>query len=130
MENQTLMSVIEQTAIALKEAVKQYGPDAVDLALKVYQVGAIKDLFVGLFFVVIFVVVMYQWPKIIRFEKEKAGEACGVATLGMVVVSSFLAFIVMKACLDFLFNPFLWMAAFGRPEVLIAKKALEAAGLY
>lgn len=125
--------IVAEVAAALKDAVKEYGPDAVDLALMAYRVDAIQTIANGMILTAVgaaFAVVALFFGRKFKAEMEKDGYetyevfygfAGGGALLGSVPF-----FVEGPSRLVVVYN---WIAAFGYPELMIATKALQAAGL-
>ena len=116
----------------LKEAAMKYGPDAVDLAMVVYQIEAIQQIVSGLFLLLL----VHLTVKALRYllaitaagwENDNDGSVAG-RVFGLIVGT-----IIGIACSLFAAERLLsvsnWAAAFGYPELMMAKRALEAAGL-
>jgi hypothetical protein len=145
MENEvvkaTLGEALAEVTTALKGAVKEYGPDAVELALFAYRVDAVQFLLLGLIGVVAIVAALMGYAKWWRtvgkwagpvdhggdrhFDSEDAmwSRVFGCIPLLIVTIPAF-----FEGVLRFISAPH-WVAAFGHPELLIATNALKAAGL-
>lgn len=127
--DKSLSSVLATVTQSLVDATKQYGPDAVELGLFVHRMEAVWQLLIAVVVSITLIIFWKMWVKWAKtckdwgdtdqgFPRGVAGVLLATATVPLVVHMSF----------DLL-NPFYWVAAFGYPEVLVAYKALEAAGL-
>ena len=131
---ETIGEVVKQVAAAMSEAVKQYGPDAVDLALMAYRVEAAQQVLHGVVFAVVAVAVTIAYVKLWTWSGSnmKGSYNDGDVYLVRAVVGAFAAATaaigIYAALLRFL-DVSAWFAVFGYPELRIAMKALEAAGL-
>lgn len=130
----TITGIAARVAEAMEAAAVEHGEAAIDLALLSYQVSAIKELFVGiiLFLPVLLCVKAIKkfWafsdryePKSMYDEKQQAMRVVFCAAYAVVFIFGLVAFF------DILIDPVIWIAAFGKPELMIATKALQAAGL-
>lgn len=124
----TITDIVAQTAIALQEAVEEYGPAAVELGLFVFQVDAIYTLILCTlpFLIMSSLFWLIPWAKKVDKTIGYDDSPYHVFVLGLVGTVSFIS---VALSIDDLFNPFIWLAAFGSPEAMIAKNALKAAGL-
>lgn len=128
----TLESTISQVAAMLKEAATKYGPDAVDLAMVVYQIEAIQQIVSGLFLLLL----VHLTVKALRYLlaitaegwRKDEGPTVSGRIAGLIVGVIFGICIAIYAA-DRLLSVTNWAAAFGYPELMMAKRALEAAGL-
>lgn len=121
-----------EIAEALKGAVDRYGADAVELALMAFRIEAAHHLLLG---VLQFVVVFLMW-KLGRLmwaatqEGWDAGEdGPAMARAIIVTVGGIGGGLMLAAGVLRLTSISAWVAVFGYPELRIAIKALEAAGL-
>lgn len=137
----TLGEALAEVTTALKGAVKEYGPDAVELALFAYRVDAVQYLLLGLVGVAVIVVALLGYAKWWRtvgkwaapveqggdrhFDTSDAMFARGFGSIPLLIVSTPAFF---EGALRLVSAPH-WVAAFGHPELLIATNALKAAGL-
>jgi len=122
----TIGDIAARVAGAMEAAVKDYGPDAVDLALLAYQVQAVQSLVFGVMGVVALIAITVAYVKIWRISADHndpdfarvfgAMAAIALGVCGLALASRLLSAVH-------------WLAAFGYPELLIATKALQAAGL-
>lgn len=125
----TITEILKTVSHSISDAVKTYGPDAVDLALVAYQVSAIQTLIVGFAFVVALIVTAIAYKKLWYAVADLNEEDRGIILLTSGFFVIFLSgWFVIAAFLNLTSVP-IWLAAFGYPEVLIATKALIAAGL-
>lgn len=116
----------------LKEAATKYGPDAVDLAMVVYQIEAIQQIVSGLFLLLL----VHLTVKALRYLidstaegwRKDEGPTVSGRIAGLIVGVIFGICIAIYAA-DRLLSVTNWVAAFGYPELMMAKRALEAAGL-
>ncbi len=128
---QTVQDMVKIVASAIDKAVSTYGPQAVDLAMMVYQVEAIKQLVNSAMYVSISLLILWIWLVPVRkivFAKCQDYEyaVAGMAIYGMPAATAFI-FMFFGNIQDLIYIPY-WMAAFGNPEILMATKALTAAG--
>ena len=125
----TFEEVFVQSAIALQEAVATHGPDAVELGLMVYRLNGIRTVAAGLFAATIIVAAILAYVKIAaRVEAGLAQHAEGSAWIVGAMITAIVCFFAMFKAPNIL-DLYAWAAALGHPEVLIAAKALMAAGL-
>lgn len=134
----TVSAIVAEVAAALKDAAAEYGPQAADLALLAYRVDAIK----GLLLVPVAGAAIYgiwrgwrwlwkiseAWVDNPGTPREDTGARVIARTVGT-IVGGIGAFVFALVGLSRLLDIPLWIAAFGKPELLIATRALEAAGL-
>ena len=134
----SIAEIVAQVAAAMKDAAAEYGPQAADLALLAYRVDAIKSLLLIPVAGGILYGAWRGWKWLWRASADwcdPPGKAYRdtfprdiariLSSIGGGVGGFFLAAITIDRVIDL---P-LWMAAFGAPELLIATRALEAAGL-
>lgn len=116
----------------LKEAATKYGPDAVDLTMVVYQIEAIQQIVSGLFLLLLAHLTVKALRYLLAITAEGwandndgavAGRVFGLA-VGTIIGIAFSIFAAEK-----LLSVANWAAAFGYPELMMAKRALQAAGL-
>lgn len=126
-------SIVSQAAIALQNAVESYGPDAVDLALKVYWIEGVKGTIAAFLYALLIVasarIIVYLWGKRNEWEADaKKHKVEGLPTL-LVSCGSGLSILFCSGFVNAILNRIYHMAAaFGYPELLIVSKALKAAG--
>jgi hypothetical protein len=130
----TIGEVVKQVAGAMSDAVKQYGPDAVDLALVAYRVEAAQQLLHGAVSaaVVVALIVAYQkfWAlSAARMTGSYNDEPFIIGRVIFGVLAAIAATLAAASAAGNLLDVSAWLAAFGYPELRIAMKALEAAGL-
>ena len=136
--DQTITAIVAEVASALKDAAAEYGPQAADLALMTYRVDAISSL---LFIPASAAIVYGSWRAWGCLKAVSAGwvrtnhgweedsDGRGIArTLGAVALVG-VSFLVSCVAVSRAMDIPLWMAALGNPELLIATRALQAAGL-
>ena len=130
----TIGEVVKQVAAAMSEAVKQYGPDAVDLALMAYRVDAAQQVLHGVAFAVAATAVIIAFVRFWAWSGTKMDGSyndepyyIGRGLGGFFAVAASTAF--AAAALARLLDVSAWLATFGYPELRIAIRALEAAGL-
>ena len=136
--DQTITEIVADVASALKDAAAEYGPQAADLALMAYRVDAISSL---LFIPASAAIVYGSWR---AWGYLKAVSAGWVTTYGSMyddtsgrdiarilgaTLLGAVSFIVSCVAVTRAMDIPLWMAALGNPELLIATRALQAAGL-
>lgn len=124
----TALSEITDT---LKSAVTEYGPDAVDLALMAFRVEAIQQLVGGLFLMLPVIICVANIKTV--WNKTSGGgwssEDRGFMRGGYLVLGSIISMFTALPGLNYLTDISAWAAAIGYPELRIAMKSLEAAGL-
>lgn len=125
----TMTEILKTVSQSISDAVKTYGPDAVDLALMAYRVSAIQTLIAGFAFIVALIItgIAYKklWYAISDFYDE---DRAPIRFLSGLVAFSLSGCFIVAAFSNLISVP-VWLAAFGYPEMLIATKALIAAGL-
>lgn len=123
---------VAEIASALKQAVSEYGADAVDLALLAFRVEAAHHLMLG---ALQLVAALITW-KLLRllwaatqegWDKGHEGHEMGRA-VGSIAGAIF-GGLMLAAGIMRLLSISAWVAVFGYPELRIAIKALQAAGL-
>ena len=134
---QTISQIVAEVAAAMKDAAAEYGPQAADLALWAYQVNAIQRLLTGVLLLAvllgIYLAWRWLWNASAAWVKEHSwGEDTETRDMsrflgtGLALIAGSL---VAAGALTRLFDVAVWLAALGRPELLIATRALQAAGL-
>jgi hypothetical protein len=125
---ETLTELTARVANAMEAAMIEYGPDAVNLALLAYQVEAIRYLGFGFIGLALALGVAAGYAKLWKisaaFESEADRDGSRFAC-GTIV---FFIMLFPLSMIENLLSPAHWIAAFGSPELLIATKALQAAG--
>lgn len=123
---------LSEVAKTLKQAIDKYGPDAVDLALVAYRVDAIQTLVFGFAWAAVTFALFKIGQRVLQVtEKDyQNGEEWAIFArvfgVGLPAVAGILT--SLGALNDLLDVP-AWVAALGYPELMIATRALEAAGL-
>jgi hypothetical protein len=130
----TIAEVVKQVADAMSQAMKQYGPDAVDLALMAYRVESAQQLLHGAAFCISLALLAYVFKRVWVWSGSKLDGSYNdepiIVGRALGAIVSVIAGIVLAAhALARLLDASAWLAAFGWPELRIAMKALEAAGL-
>ena len=132
--NATIAEVVKQVADAMASAVKDYGPEAVDLALMAYRVDAAQQLLHGVGFAAVVGALIAAYLKIGEWSGtqmdgsfDDQGIIIGRILSG--VVGGIAGTLAAANAARNLLDVSAWLAAFGYPELRIAVKALEAAGL-
>lgn len=124
-----LAEAVTKVTAALELAATEHGQAGVDLALLAYRVDAIQGLALGAMWLLSAagcgLLIYAIWRLTEAWLEEDRVPARVIA--GMVVGVGAGIFLVV-GMIDLLRIPH-WMAAFGYPEVLIATRALQAAGL-
>ena len=121
-----------EIAEALKGAVDRYGADAVDLALMAFKIEAAHHLLLGVLqLIVVFIVwKLGRWMWAVTQEGWDAGDdGSEMARAVVVTVGGIVGGLMLAAGVLRLTSISAWFAIFGYPELRIAIKALEAAGL-
>ena len=125
-EMEIVQSLVTKLTESLSNLATVYGPKAVDLTLAVYRVEALQQIAYGVLGLLVFAS-LYGFLKIVwaKTKEEQQKDEIRVA----VIFVSFLFSVIPLIMVLELFNIYHWMAIFGYPEILIAYKTLEAAGL-
>jgi len=121
-----------EIAEALKGAVDRYGADAVELALMAFRIKAAHHLLLGVLqLVVVFIMwKLGRWMWAATQEGWDAGkDGPAIARAIGVIFGGFIGSLMFVAGTLRLLSISAWVAVFGYPELRIAIKALEAAGL-
>lgn len=121
-----------EIAEALKGAVDRYGADAVELALMAFRIEAAHHLLLGVLqLVVVFIMwKLGRWMWTATQEGWDAGEdGPEMARAVIFMVGGIFGGLMFAAGALRLLSISAWVAVFGYPELRIAIKALEAAGL-
>ena len=121
-----------EIAEALKGAVDRYGADAVDLALMAFRIEAAHHLLLGVMqLIVVFLMwKLGRWMWSATQEGWDAGEdGPAMARAIAVIFGGIVGGLMFAAGVLRLTSISAWVAVFGYPELRIAIKALEAAGL-
>ena len=126
---QTIGDIVANVSNALTDAVKQYGPDAVDLAMLAYRVDAVQTLAIGFLCLAAIAISIKLYLRFWKISEEFDRWDKGPARAVIGVLLGFMSLFLGVFTISCLLNAPIWLAAFGRPEVLIATKALKAAGL-
>lgn len=127
--DKSLSSVLATVTQSLVDATKEYGPDAVELGLFVYRMEAVQKLVLASVVSVVLVVFWKMWIKWAKTCRDWSNPDYGFPRGIAGLILSFVTVPLLIEGVGSLFSPFYWVAAFGYPEVLVAYKALEAAGL-
>ena len=131
----SISEVIKQVSEAMSGAVKQYGPDAVDLAMMAYRIEAAQQIVLGIVCAISAALVtraylrFWAWSKD-GMEQDPANDegfwvGRVVLGIGCVVIGGFTAINAIQSLIDFS----AWIAIFGYPELRVAMKALSVAGM-
>jgi hypothetical protein len=121
--------IVARVASAMEAAVKDYGPDAVELALLTYRISAVQELIWGglMAATVVAIFILCRWVWVTSSEMHWSNrDLFRAATCGFGGLASVFLVIFAAGKLGSVTN---WAAALGYPELLIATKALMAAGL-
>ena len=121
-----------EIASALKQAVSEYGADAVDLALMAFRIEAAHHLLLGVLQLVV-VFIMWKLGRWMWTATQEGWDACedgpSMARAAGSIVGGIFGGIMLAAGILRVTSISAWIAVFGYPELRIAIKALEAAGL-
>ena len=121
-----------EIAEALKGAVDRYGADAVDLALMAFRIEAAHHLLLGVLQLVV-VFIMWKLGRWIWAATQEGRHAVEdvlvMVRAASVVVGGIVGGLMFVDGALRLLSISAWFAIFGYPELRIAIKALEAAGL-
>ena len=121
-----------EIAEALKGAVDQYGADAVDLALLAFRVEAAHHLMLGVMQLVAALIVWKLLRWLWAFTQEgwdDADDGAHIARASGTIAGVMFGGLMLAAGILRVTSISAWVAVFGYPELRIAIKALEAAGL-
>jgi hypothetical protein len=125
----TITQVVAEVAQALKNAAVEYGPEAADLALLAFRVDAIKTLTEIPVILGICVALWKGW-RWFWVKSEEWDDGDRFLTRCIAFIAGAVAFVSFGVeAIDRIIDIPVWVAAFGSPELLIATRALEAAGL-
>ena len=135
--DQTISQIVAEVAAAMRDAAVDYGPEAADLALLAYQVDAIKALLLIPVASASIWGLWKAWGVLLRVsEGWVVPHSYGDDTFGRTIARVFggvaaggVALMLAIGGVNRLIDIPLWLAAFGNPELLIATRALQAAGL-
>lgn len=122
----TMADVFVIAAQSMSEAVTTHGPQAVELGLFVYRLEGLKVIGLGLLALALsvgLVVGLYKNHHAQTKDKWSEGAIFLQLALYVLLVLSNLAAVAQLS------SVYHWAAALGYPEVLIAYKALQAAGI-
>lgn len=126
MEN--LDEIISEVTLALQEAVKQHGAEAVELGLLIYKLEAFKIIVLGVVGVILLITLLTSAFKVCK----KISSARTYDKELPYVVGALICIIPIMLLIDtslHILNVHAWAAVFGYPQVFIAAKALAAGGL-
>jgi hypothetical protein len=126
---ETITQVVAEVATALRDAAVEYGPEAADLALLAFRIDAIRTLVEGGAWVVILIVAWRLWMAFFVKSEDWDDDTKYPTRIIIGIVGGFAGTFIGAFAINTLINIPLWVAAFGAPELLIATRALEAAGL-
>ena len=121
-----------EIAEALKGAVDQYGADAVDLALLAFRVEAAHHLMLGVMQLVAALIVWKLWRLLWAATQDgwdAADDGSQIARALGTIAGMMFGGLMLAAGVLRVTSISAWAAVFGYPELRIAIKALEAAGL-
>lgn len=127
--SETITQVVAEVAVALKDAAVEYGPEAADLALLAFRVDAIKTLAEGGVWLLILIAAWRGWLWFWAKSEEWDDDAKYPARMILGILGGTAGFLAFLYTAGVLIDIPVWVAAFGSPELLIATRALEAAGL-
>lgn len=131
----SIAEVVKQVSDAMSGAMKQYGPDAVDLAVMAYRVDAVQQIVEGVVLAIIAVLIvkafLWVWAVTGKGIEENPRDTEGyyVARVGAGIVGATAGGLTGAQALANLMDVAAWTAVAGYPELRIAMKALSAAGL-
>ena len=126
---QTVAQIVAEVAGAMKEAAAEYGPQAADLALLAYRVDAIQKL-IGAGLMAGAVYGLWRgWKWLFMASVAWDEESRDIARWAAGTMAACVAGVLALNTVLILSSIPTWLAAFGNPELLIATRALRAAGL-
>lgn len=117
------LDMIDKWAQQLGSALKQYGPDAVDLAMAVGRVGAIRDVAIGVLFLILAVIWSSGGLWVVK-KTMKAEGGFEEASFFMSLIGAVGFLILIGVALNNLLDLYAWAGIF-RPEIYLAAKALN-----
>jgi hypothetical protein len=126
---ETVTQVVAEVASALKNAAIEYGPDAADLALLAFRMDALKTLVEAGVWALILLAGLRAWAWFWGKSRDWESDAKYPSRIILGIVGGFAGFVIAIYSIGSFINIPLWIAAFGSPELLIATRALQAAGL-
>lgn len=121
-----------EIAEALKGAVDQYGADAVDLALMAFRLEAAHSLMLGFMQLIAALVVwkLLRWfYAVTKKGWDEADDGSQMARVFGTIGGVTIGLIFLAGGILRITSVSAWAAVFGYPELRVAIKALEAAGL-
>lgn len=129
-----LDTAMVEIAEALKGAVDRYGADAVDLALMAFRIEAAHHLLLGVLQLVVVFIVWKLWRWLWSatrggWDDADADDGAQIARVLGTFACGLFGGLMLAAGVLRLTSISAWVAVFGYPELRIAIKALEAAGL-
>jgi hypothetical protein len=125
----TITQVVAEVASALKDAAVEYGPEAADLALLAFRVDAVQTLAEGGVWVLILLAAWRAWLWFWAKSEDWDDDAKYPSRAVGGIIGGIAGFVIALYAIGILIDIPVWVAAFGSPELLIATRALEAAGL-
>jgi len=126
MEKQFIETAAKEVAMALKDAAAEYGPQALDMLTLVYRMSALQSIIVGIVFAITSLAIFRVAFKVKALLAQHNGDGAEYVPFA---IGCGLAGIFAVTAIAHIVDIYNWAAIFGYPEVLIAYKALVAAGL-
>ena len=124
--DEAIAKVLNAVSEALANAATKYGAETVDLALVAVRLQVMGGQAQAVLLLVGYAVVIHKIIKMVRKKQIDIGSMLWEPLLFFVglpaLALGFVAFVT-------LISPTRWAAVFGHPEIYIASKALQAAGL-
>lgn len=131
----TITEVVKQVSDTMTEAIKEYGPDAVDLAMMAYRIEALQQIVTGFICAAALAAVVCAYRKFWCWSGAKIREsrhdedgfflARAMLGAGVAIGGAFL----LAGAIQNVVDVSAWVAVLGHPELRVAMKALVAAGL-
>ena len=131
--DETLSGAVKAVADGITNAVAEYGPDAVELALMAYRIEAAQQVATGCLMVGVAVVIAFAYRKFWEVSRPYMGtrneEPYLISRVLLGAIGGAVSIPTLFAAVPRIADISAWVAIFGYPELRIATKALEAAGL-
>lgn len=131
----SISEVIKQVSEAMSGAVKQYGPDAVDLAMMAYRIDAAQQIAIGIVCAISAIIIakvylrFWAWSGIRMKDDPTNDEGFVVGRMMLGIASVVIGGFTVVGSINKLIDVSAWIAVFGYPELRVAMKALAAAGM-
>lgn len=124
----SFVDIADKVSAAMEMAINEYGSATIDLALLAYRAEAWQSLIWG-FLSIAFLAAIITTSKKLSQAPHLIDSDATVARFLIVFFSFVVSVPFTIVAILHLSSPVVWLAAFGYPELLIATRALQAAGL-